>query len=305
MLLALVLAAGPDRAAVKLEAAPDLPVQNLAGAPDVVSLCSRLVPAERLRPRGDVVEQGEARSRQETDRDRSLGARYRIAIPAGQVAFAPYDGPEQRLEVSEPATFRLEGGTVVLTATDPRGLPVQVSAEQARKILAARSAGRLGLQLVFDLPDDAICMADRRGKRTTVPVEPVEWTWVDGATALARGGVAGDRPAVGTAAGARPSVEVGDPIAGPTGARTAVAARGADLVACYADELKRDPDIDGVVVVDLGRQIGVAADSTGSSTLTACIEKALAPLAGSATASVPIRFELVAPGATATGASGE
>ena len=86
----------------------------------------------------------------------------------------------------------------------------------ARKILAARTAGRLGLQLVFDLPDDAICMVDRRGKRTTLGVEPVEWSWRDGETVLAWGGVAGDRPAVNLAAGAQPAVDVGEPIAGPS-----------------------------------------------------------------------------------------
>ena len=70
---------------------------------------------------------------------------------------------------------------------------------------------------------------------------------------------------------------------------------------CYAEELRRDPAIDGVVVVDLGSPIAVAADSTGSAALTACVERALAPLAGSAVASVPIRFELVAPGEAGTG----
>jgi len=301
LLLALLLSAHPDKTPVRLDGGAEMAVQQLAGAADVVSLCNRLVPAERLRPGGDVVEQGEARSRQDTGRDRSLAARYRIAVPAGRVAFAPYDGPEQRLQVAEPATFRLEGGSVVLTATEDRGLPVQVGAEMARKILAARGAGRLGLQLVFDLPDDAICVVDKRGKRFTLPVEPVEWSWLDGDTALARGGVAGDRPAVSTAAGAHPAVDVGDPIAGPSEAKQAVAALRADLVSCYADELKRDPGIDGVVVVDVGSRIGVAADSTGSATLTACIERVLAPLAGSSVASVPIRFELVAPGTVSTG----
>src|SRR5512138_3033702 len=137
-LLALLLAASPDKAPVQLDGGPDPAVQQLAGAADVVSLCNRLVPAERLRPGGDVVEQGEARSRQESDRDRSLSVRYRITLPAGRVPFAPYDGPEQRLEGAEPATFRLEGGSVVLTATEDRGLPVHVNAGTARRILAAR-----------------------------------------------------------------------------------------------------------------------------------------------------------------------
>jgi hypothetical protein len=171
----------------------------------------------------------------------------------------------------------------------------------ARKILAARAAGRLDLQLVFDLPDDSICTVDRRGKRFTLGVEPVEWSWRDGDTVLAWGGVAGDRPPVNLAAGALPSVDVGEPIAGPSEAKKAVVARRADLTACFAADLRRDPAIDGVVVVDLGPQVRVAADSTGSAALTACVERVLAPLAGSAVASVPIRFELVAPGTTGAG----
>lgn len=297
----LLLAARPDKAPIRLDGAPAVAVVELAGAPDVVSLCKRLVPAERLRPGGDAVDQGEARLKQEAERDRSLGARYQVTVAAARLAFAAYDGPEQRLQVVEPATVKLDGGAVVLTATEERGLAVHVGAAVARRILAARAAGRLGLQLVFDLPDDAICTVDRRGKRYSMGVEPVEWNWRDGNTVLAWGGVAGDRPAVDTTAGAQPSVDVGEPVAGPADARKAVAARQADLTACYAEELRRDPAVDGVVVVDLGRQIAVAADSTGSATLTACVERALAPLAGSAIASVPIRFELVAPGAAGTG----
>jgi hypothetical protein len=284
---------------MRLQGAPAVPVEQLAGAADVVSLCKRLVPAERLRPAGDAVEQGQASSKQEAERERSLTTRYQVTLPSARLDFAPYDGPEQRLEVAEPATLKLEDGAVILTATEDRGLPVHVDAAMARKILAARTAGRLGLQLVFDLPDDAVCIVDRRGKRFTLGVEPVEWSWRDGEAVLAWGGVAEDRPSVNLASGARPLVDVGEPIAGPSEAKKAVAARRADLTACYAQELRRDPAIDGVVVVDLGRKIGVAADSTGSPALTACVERVLAPLAGSAVASVPIRFELLAPGAKA------
>ncbi len=300
-LLVLLLSAQPTRASIHLDGPAGIPVEQLAGAPGVVSLCKRLVPAERLRQGGDAVDQGDAWSKQESDRDRSLTVRYQVTVPSTRLAFAPYDGREQRLQVAEPATLKLDGGAVVLVATEERGLGVHVSTGVARRILAARSAGRLGLQLVFDLPDDAICMVDRRGKRYTLGVEPVEWSWRDGDAVLAWGGVAGDRPAVNLAAGAEPSVDVEQPVAGPPDAGRAVAARRADLVSCYAEELRRDPAVDGVVVVDLGRQVAVAADSTGSASLTACVERALAPLAGSAVASVPIRFELVAPGPAGTG----
>ena len=273
-----------------------MPVRTLTGAADVVSLCKRLVPPERLRPVGDAVDQGEARSRQESDRDESIAGRYRIVLPATRIGFAAYDGWEQRLEVVEPATLRLEGGAVVLTATEERGLPVRVDAGLAKRILATKAAGRLGLELVFDLPDDAVCGGDRRGRRYALNVEPVEWGWLDGEDVLARGGVAGDRPPVSTVLGAKPAVDVGEPIAGPREARQAVSARRADLDACYAEELGRDPAADGVVVVDLGARVAIAADSTGSTSLTACVERALSSLAGSKAASVPIRFELRAPG---------
>ncbi len=276
---------------ISAEGSTAVPVEPLAGPPDVVSLCKRLVPAERLRPKGDAVEQGEAVARHEAGREGSMAARYRITVPTGRLAFAPYDGAEHRLEVSGAATLDLGGG-VVVTAVEEGGLPVRVSAAVARRILAAKAAGRLGLQLVFDLPDDAVCGGDLRGKRYVLGVEPVEWSWKDGEAVLASGGVAGDRPSVNVAAGARPSVEVGDPIAGPAEARKAVAEHRDGLAACYADELRRAPTTDGVVVVDLGAKVAVAADSTGSSGLTACVEKVLSTLVGSVSASVPIRFEL-------------
>lgn len=297
LLAALLLSASPEpsQSPIRGEGAPAVEVRTLAGSADVVGLCRRLVPAERLRPAGDAVDQGEAWSRQEAGRDESLGGRYRITIPGARLAFAPYDGPERRLSVAEPATLRLDGGAVVLTALEARDLPVHVNAAMARRILAARAAGRLQLELVFDLPDDAICGQDRSGRRYRLGVEPVEWSWRDGQELLSRGGVSDDRPAVSAAVGAEPAIDVGEPIAGPPEARKAVLGHRNDLAVCYAEELRRDPGADGVVVVDLGARVGVSADSTGSAALTSCVERALAPLAGSARASVPIRFELATP----------
>jgi hypothetical protein len=121
------------------------------------------------------------------------------------------------------------------------------------------------------------------------------------------GGVASDRPAVSLAAGAQATVDVGEPIAGPSEARKAVLARRAELVACYAEGLRRAPGLDGVVVVDLGPRVAVSADSTGSADLARCVERALGSLAGAAAASVPIRFELAMPraGAEASPAAAE
>jgi len=294
----LLLAATPAEpaarpATLRAEGGPGAEVEPLAGADDVARLCRRLVPAERLRPKGDAIAQGEARTRQETLREAAITGRYEVTVPAARLAFAPYDGPEQRLEVAEPATLRL--GTAVLTAMEERGLAVQVNATVARRILAAQAAGRLSLRLVFDLPDDAICASDPGGKRVGLGVEPVEWTWIEGGTPLAWGGVAGDRPAVTVALGAEPSVDVGEPIAGPSDAKKAVLTKRAELTACYAEGLRSAPALDGLLVVDLGPRIAVSADSTGSAALARCVEQALAPLVGSAPASVPIRFELALP----------
>jgi hypothetical protein len=295
----LLLAATPGEApatpaTLRAEGAPAEEVRPLAGADDLAQLCRRLVPVERLRPKGDAVAQGEARTRHEALRDAAVTARYEVTVPAAKLAFAPYDGPEQRLEVSEPAKLRLGTGAVI-TAVDQRGLPVQVNATVARRILAAQSAGRLSLRLVFDLPDDAICASSTGGKRVDLGVEPVEWTWLDGGAPLAWGGVAGDRPSMTLAVGAAPAVDVGEPIAGPSEAKKAVLTKRAELTACYADELRRTPALDGLVVVDLGARIAISADSTGSAALARCVEQALAPLAGGAAASVPIRFELAVP----------
>jgi hypothetical protein len=38
--------------------------------------------------------------------------------------------------------------------------------------------------------------SDRRGRRVTLGIEPVDWSWVDGEKVLARGGAGADRPVV-------------------------------------------------------------------------------------------------------------
>src|SRR5512142_2940179 len=102
-----VLASGPSstpaRSATTVRAEGSSPaLVTLSGPNDLVTLCKRLVPTERLRGRGDAVERGEEVAAHEVDRSAALLARYALILPAGKVAFAPYDGPEQRLSVSEP-----------------------------------------------------------------------------------------------------------------------------------------------------------------------------------------------------------
>jgi hypothetical protein len=263
-------------------------------------LCAALPPAARLRPTGDAVDQGEAEAKHEEARDAALRERYEVVVPGAGLAFAPYDGPERRLALSEPVQIAVGEETARLWPTEDRSLPVDVDAATARTVLAAQRKGTLTLALTFDLPDDVTCGSGARGKKFTIPVEPLAWRWEDGTIVLARGGAGVDRPVLTAAQGARPRVDVGDPLAGPADAKKAVLARATELEACYAEALKRDPGIDGVLVADIGGQrAAISADSVGDADLAACVQKvlgSLAPAQGGKVA-VPIRFELEPPGA--------
>jgi len=300
LLLAAAAPAGkPSTPVVSAAApAPDRPAVRLATAEDVTRLCAVLQPSERLRGAGDAVERGEAETKHDAARDAALTERYEVVVPAAGLAFAPYDGPERRLALSEPVQVAVGDGTGRLWPTEERALPVEIDAAAARKVLDAQRAGTLSLALTFDLPDDATCGSGARGKKFTIPVEPVSWRWIDGESVLARGGAAADRPLLTAAQGARPKVDVGEPIAGPAEAKKAVLARSAALEACYAEALKRDPALDGVLVADLGgKRAAISADSVGDADLAACVQKVLGPLAPAkgGKAAVPIRFELQPP----------
>ncbi|GAO04757.1 hypothetical protein [Anaeromyxobacter sp. PSR-1] len=293
--------------AVRHAGTPGPAPRAIRSAEDLAALCRALTPPERLRPRGDAVERGEAEARHDADRDAAIVARYAITLPAARLPFAPYDASERRLSLAEPGVLPVAEGGSRLWPSEERGLPVEADAGAARRVLEAQRAGRLALELTFDLPDDATCGADPRGKTFTLPVEPVEWAWTDGGAALARGGAGADRPLATAAQGATPRVDVGEPIAGPSDAKRAVLTRAGDLQACYAEALRRDPAVDGVLVVELGGgRIGVAADSTGTPELSTCVQRALATLAapGGGRVAVPIRFELVAPATAAAAGTG-
>ncbi len=300
--LAFPLLAGAAPTAVRAVGEPGPVPQALASAEDVKRLCRALEPAERLRGEGDAVAQGEAERAHDLARDRAIVGRYQVAVAASKVPFAPYDGVTDTLSVKEPVQLPIAGGMAMLWPTEERGLAVELGAPAARKILEAQRQGRLGLELVFDLPDDATCGASPRGDRFTLAVEPVAWRWTDGDAVLARGGAGADRPLSGVTEGAKPAVHVGDAISGGADARRAVIARVGDLDACYADALKRDPALDGVLVADLaGSAPTIAADSIGDETLAACVRRALRG-AGGRKATVPIRFVLQAPEAKNEGA---
>jgi hypothetical protein len=293
------IATPAPRTVVRAESSgPDRAPTVLATAADLSRLCAALDPPERLRVKGDAVARGEAEAKQDTDHDAAVTGRYEVLVPAAGLAFAPYDAPERRLALTEPVQLPVAGGVARLWPTEERSLAVEVNAAGARRVIDAQRAGRLALGLVFDLGDDATCGKGARGQQFTLPVEPVSWRWLDGAEVIARGGAAVDRPLLTVAQGARPRVDVGEPIAGPPEAKKAILARATDLEACYAEALKRDPRLDGVLVADLaGQRPAISADSVGDPDLAACVQKVLAPLAPAAgRLAVPIRFELEAPG---------
>jgi hypothetical protein len=311
-LLSLVLAASAVAKTPAAKATPSVVVRaadpdpgptpvRLSTPDEVAKLCRALEPPERLRAKGDAVAQGEAESRQDADRRAAVVGRYEIVVPASKLAFAPYDGPGRLLELVEPVQVPIADGTAKIWPTEERSLPVELDAAGARRVLDAQRGGTLALGLVFDLPDDASCATGTRGKTRifTIPVEPVSWRWTDGEAVLARGGATADRPLLTAAQGAKPHVDVGEPIAGPPEARRAVLARASDLEACYAEALRRDPAMDGVLVADLGGpRPAITADSVGDAGLATCVQRVLGPLAPAqgGRLAVPLRFVLDPPG---------
>ena len=105
-----------------------------------------------------------------------------MVVPAAGLPFAPYDGPERRLALSEPVQVPIAEGTARLWPTEERGLAVEIDAAGARRVLDAQRSGALALALVFDLGDEAACGTGARGKKFTLGVEPVAWRWLEGAT---------------------------------------------------------------------------------------------------------------------------
>jgi hypothetical protein len=302
--LLLAASGSPSVPVIQHEEAPDAgpEVMALQGAEDVARLCRALLPAERLRIDGNAVDRGEAEDRHDAERDRALERRYRVVIPSNRIVFAPFDSQARKLGLSFRAELRAADGALRVWTIRDRGLPVDVDAETARRILAAQAASRLTLEIVFALADDATCGGTAATRRWALGMDPVSWTYLEDQVPLARSGAAADRPAVTLAQGARPRVEVGEPVAGPPGARAQVDARRAGLEACYADALGRDPALDGVLVADLAPgKTEIAADSVGDPALARCVRTALegAVSGGSAKAAVPIRFTLEPRGATA------
>lgn len=305
LLAALVLSrAGPAPAAEE----PLL----LATPRQVESLCASLTPVERMRFRGDALERGKAEVAHRAARSVVYGRRYRVEIPGQRIAFAPYDEEDEELLLSSRAVLTGVRGALRVWASEDAELTVKVSRAEARRVLDAQRAGLLALSLVFDLPDvdeSGSPCAHAAGSRVyTLGVEPISWRYLAKGEVLARGGEGADRPLVTAAQGARPTVEVGEAVGGRAELRQPIAARTKDLATCYGAALRRDPSLDGILVLEVelreGRPLStrVSADSMQDAALAACVQAAVGKASfpkGSAGVSVPIHFGLQAPAAAA------
>ncbi len=296
--------------------APEIPagaVVPLETARDVAALCAALVPSERARFRGDAVARGDAEAAHDRARSAALARRYRVTVPGQALAFAPYDPDEEALALSPRAVLTGAGGAVRIWAADD-DLSVAVPADRARRIVDAQRERRLALSIVFDLPGDdggSPCAHAAGARQYVLAIDPVSWQYRAAGVVLARGGEGADRPLVSAAEGARPRVEVGVPVgeAAAPAVREAVTARGSAMAACYATALKRDPAIDGTLVIEvqLDAQGGkatssrVAADSVQDEglALAGCVRDAVAgapfPRGRGGRVSIPIQFTLEPP----------
>jgi hypothetical protein len=294
--------AGPSRAEQK-------PI--LLDAPkQVEALCASLAPAERVRFRGDALERGRAEAAHQAARSLVFGRRYQVVIPGSRIAFEPYDEGEGELAVSPRAVLTGVRGSLRVWASEDAELAVKTSRAEARRILDAQQAGALTLLLTFDLPDEdeagSPCAHAAGSRLYTLAVEPVSWEYASQGEVLARGGEGADRPLITAAKGARPAVEIGEPVGGGAGLRQAIVARMKELTACYDSALRRDPALDGTLVVEVGLREGrapsvrIAADSLQDVLLAACVQGTVAKASfpkRAAAATVPIHFALQAPAA--------
>jgi hypothetical protein len=317
--LTLALAAAPAEDVKPPANAPPaalaIDARTVESPAQVRALCQILEPSERAVQRGDAVERSRLSAERDVRRDAALGARYRVKLASDHLQFAEYDPEERELTLSDRTWLWTQGGALHLWATEDAALPVRADPATAERIVKAAARKTLALTLTFTLPegDDATCAHPNGSRSWVLGVEPHAWEFSEAGQVLARGGEGSDRPLVNMAQGARPRVEVSEPIAEEGGRelRAAVTARSKELRGCYLQALRTDPGLDGAVVaeVDLDgnggapRSVRVAADSVQNDAMVACVRGVLAETpfpAGRATvAAIPIHFELEAPQASA------
>jgi hypothetical protein len=315
--LALTLAlAAPQAGAAAAAPQPTSGARVLESQQHVRALCDLLTPAERLRVKGDAVQRARAEADQDARRSDALGSRYRAVVPGDRLRFAVYDADERRLTLSERTFLTAARGALQVWTVEEPGLPVTVERAAAERIMAAAAGKTLALAITFNLPEDddeATCAHRPGSNQWALGIEPVAWEYLDGKEVLARGGEGGDKPMVSAAQGARPRVEVAEPVGAGREVRAAVQARAGELEACYAQALRANPSLDGSLVadVDLGpggapTAVRLAVDSVQDDAMGACVKGVVSrvrfPAEGRT--AIPIHFTLESPVAASGTGSG-
>jgi hypothetical protein len=307
--LALWLLAAPPTRPVPVEAAPGGPEAPIVlTTPDHARrLCESLDFPERASRRSPELDRAAAEARQETRRARALGRRYRVDVDGKGLTF-DYDDGGSRLLLTERAQLAALGGALKLWATEEPEMPVPADPARARRIAAAARNGEAVLRLTFALPEDeevAVCAHPPGTGQYGLGVEPVSWSYLAGGAVLASGGEEPEGRAPGR--GARPQVEVGEPIGGGAAVRSAVQGLSKDLAACYERARRARPGLDGTLAVELDLDAGggpprsarLAMDSVHDEGLARCalaaIQRATFPRGPGGRVQVPLHFTLEEP----------
>ena len=270
-------------------------------------LCRAVTPPDRLALQGSSIDRAEAASDHESARDEALQGQYRVSVPGGQLAFAPYDADERTLMLWRHAVPTGAEGGARLALTEDQGLPVRTDPATARRIVEAHQKGTLALEVTFMLAedDDAPCFSLAGAPASTFAAEPVAWAYVSGDEVLARGGQGSERPLVSAAQGARPRVELGRPVddGGASNVRTSAPEHVRELETCYSAALERDPYLDGAIVAALEsgqgqERVKIAADTVQDEAFVGCVRSVLARVDanGAGRTWLPIHFVLEGPG---------
>ncbi len=142
----------------------------LGSVRDVCVVCWAARPADRMTFTGDAVHRGQARSRHDEARLRTLETVYTVEVPAAAYGFAEFDPDQGLLAVDTRRNFRLFDGRVDLYATNNEPIAFELEADRAAALVAGHRAGRqkmrLGFLLAFDQPDSDPCLIRPAGTFT-------------------------------------------------------------------------------------------------------------------------------------------
>ena len=137
----------------------------------VCQVCWAARTADRMRFAGNAVQRGQARSRHEEARLRTLETMYTVEVPAAAFAFAEYDPDAGVLSIDTRRNFRLFDGRVELYATGNEPIAFELEAGPAGRLVANQRTGRqklrLGFLVSFDQPEADPCLI-RPASRFTV-----------------------------------------------------------------------------------------------------------------------------------------